>query len=322
MLKRTLTVALVLVAAPLLSSMAMAQAWPSKPLKIIVPWPPGGAADITARHVQAPLSEILGQPVVIENKTGGGGIVGTEAMVRSPPDGHTIGMVISSHASNVSLQPKLPYDAMKDAKPITIITRSANVMIVHPASPYKSVADVLAAAKAKPGDINVATSGNGTGQHFALEKMNLDMGVKMVQVPYRGAGPALNDLVGGQVQIGILNIAGALPHIHGGRLRALAVTTGQRVDFAKDIPALSETVPGLDIPEYFAVMAPGGVADDIVQKLYQAIAKAARTPAVVEKINAAGMELVLNTPAEFRARLESDIVKFAEIVKKADMKIE
>jgi len=322
MLERLKIIVGTLLLTSIISMSAHAQSWPSKPLKIIVPWPPGGAADITARHLQNPLSEAIGQPVIIENKSGAGGIVGTEALVRSPADGHTIGMVISSHASNVSLYSKLPYDSMKDVKPLTIVTLSPNIMIVHPSSPYKTLTDIIEAAKAKPGDINVATSGNGTGQHFALEQIKILKNLDMVHVPYRGAGPALNDLVGGQVQVGILNIAGALPHIQAGRLRAIAVTTAKRAAIVPDVPTMAETLPEIDIPEYFATVAPAGVPDDVLQKLYEAVAKAARTPAMAEKVAEAGMELVLNPPADFRARLERDIARFADIVKKANMKIE
>ncbi len=168
----------------------------------------------------------------------------------------------------------------------------------------------------------MATSGNGTGQHFALEQVKILQGLDIVHVPYRGAGPALNDLVGGQVQIGILNIAGAIAHIKGGRLRGLAVTSGKRTPIAPDIPALAETVPGIDIPEYFSLIAPAGVPDEIVQKLYEAISKAARMPAMADKVTEAGMELVLNPPADFRALLERDVARFGEIVKKANMKVE
>jgi tripartite-type tricarboxylate transporter receptor subunit TctC len=307
----------------LLACLAPAEAqWPTKPVKIIVMWPPGGAADITCRHLQQPLSDIIGQPVVIENKSGGGGVTGTDALARSPADGHTIGMVISSHASNVALHTKLPYDAVKDFKPITIVTRSPNVLAVHPSTPYKSLADIIAAAKDKPGVLHYATSGNGTAQHFGIEHLKLATGIDIVHIPYRGAAPALNDLVAGQVQIGVLNIASTMPYIQSGGVRALAVTSSSRSAMAPDVPSMAETVPGFDFSEWFSLMAPAGVPDEIVEKIYASIAQAARAPTFTEKIKEAGMEPVLNTPAEFRTLLEAEIRKFAELTTKAKIKID
>ena len=291
-----------MVVMPVFTAAALAQMqWPTKSLKIIVMWPPGGAADLACRQLQQPLSEVIGQPVVVENKSGGGGVTGTEALARSPTDGHTIGMVISSHASNVALHAKLPYDAVKDFKPITILTRSPNVLAVHPSTPYKSVADIIAAAKAKPGALHYVTSGNGTAQHFGIESLKLATGIDIVHVPYRGAGPALNDLVAGQVQIGVLNLASTMPHIQAERVRALAVTSPQRSASAPDVPSMAETVPGFDFSEWFSLMAPSGVSDELVEKIYAAIVKAARNPMFADKAKEQGSELVLNTPAEFRA---------------------
>lgn len=296
--------------------------WPSKPVRILVMWPPGGAADITARYLQQPLSEVVGQPVIIENKSGGGGITGTDALAHAPADGHTIGIVISSHASNVALHQTLPYDAIKDFKPITILTRSPNVLAVHPSTPYKSVADLIAAAKAQPGMLYYATSGNGTAQHYGIEHLKLALGIQMTHVPYRGAAPALNDLVAGQVLIGCLNIASTLPHMQAGRVRALAVTTPQRSAIAPDVPSLADTVPGFDFAEWFALLAPGGVPDETIDKIYAAVKKAASQPAFTEKVKQAGMEPVLNTPAEFRTLIGGEITKFKDLTARANIRID
>ncbi len=302
---------------------AVAQAaWPTKPLRIIVPWPPGGAADIAVRHLQQPLQEIIGQSVVIENKSGAGGVVGTEALVRSPGDGHTIGMVISSHASNPALYPTLPYDAVKDVKPITILVRSPNMLGVHPLTPYKTVADIITAAKAQPGKLHYATSGNGTAQHLGFESLKLATGMNIGHVPYRGAGPALNDLVSGQVDIGILNIAGMLPHMQAGRIRALAVSGPKRSPSAPDVPSLADTVPGFDFTEWFALVAPAQVPDEVIDKIYAAVAKAARTDIFVSRAREVGLELDLNTPAEFRQLIAAEIKKFAELIDRAKIKID
>ena len=297
-------------------------AWPVKPLRIIVPWPPGGAADIAVRYLQQPLSEGIGQPVIIENKSGAGGIVGTEAITRSPADGSTIGMVISSHASNPALYPTMPYDAEKDVKPITILVRGPNMIAVFPGSPYKTLADIVAAAKAAPGKLLYATSGNGTAQHLGFEQLKVSTGIDVVHVPYKGAGPAFNDMISGQVQIGVLNIAGMLPHVQAGRLRAIAVTGPKRSPMAADVPPVAETVAGFDFTEWFSLVAPAGVPDDVIEKIYVAIAKAARTPAFAPKVGEIGMELDLNTPAEFRALIKAEIKKFSELVEKAKIKLE
>lgn len=294
---------------------------PGKTFRIIVPWPPGGAADIACRHLQQPLSEVIGQSVV-ENKSGASGLVGTEAIMRAPADGSTIGMVISSHASNPALYAKLPYDAVKDFKPVTILVRGANVLGVHPSAPYKSVAELIAAAKAQPGKLVYATSGNGTAQHLGFESFKIATGIQLDHIAYRGAGPALNDLVNGQVQIGVLNIAGMLPHVQQGRIRALAVTSPKRTRIAPDIPSMAETVPGFDFTEWFSLIAPAGISDDNVEKIYAAVVKAANTPAFQKSMAELGMETDLNTPAEFKALISREIAKFSDLVKRADIKID
>lgn len=320
-LARGLAVACALAATALafVPTLSMAQ---QKPLRIIVPWPPGGAADIACRHLQQPLSEVLGVNVVVENKSGGGGVVGSEALARSPADGSTIGMVISSHASNTALHEKLPYDAVKDFKPITILVRAPNVLGVHPSAPWKSVAELIAAAKAAPSKLVYATSGNGTAQHLGFEHVKIEAGIDLPHLPYRGAGPALNDLVAGQVQIAVLNIAGMLPHMQTGKVRALAVTGAKRSPYAPDVPSMAETIPGFDFTEWFALMAPGGVPDETVERLYQAIVKAARTPQFESRIREAGMELDLTAPADFRKLIGAEIEKFGALVKKAGIKLD
>ena len=297
-------------------------AWPTKPIKIIVPYAPAGAADIICRRLQQPLSDLLGQPVVVENKSGGSGVAGAEALVRSDPDGHTIGMIISAHAANVSLHDKLPFDTVKDIKPITIVTRSPNVLAVHPSSPFTTLGELTAAAKAEPGKLIYATSGNGTAQHFAAEYYKLAKGIDMVHVPYRGAGPALNDLVGGQVMIGLLNVASTLPHIKAGRVRPLAVTSEKRNPAVPDVPSFSEAVPGFEFSEWFALAAPGGTPDAIVEKLYAAIKTVATKPDFENSAKESGMVLDLMPPAEFRKYFNAEIAKFADLVKKANVKLD
>ncbi len=322
--RRVLLLALIPVAlAALVPNPVAAQTnWPTKPLRIIVPWPPGGAADISVRHLQQPLSEVIGQPVIVENKSGGGGIVGTDALARAPADGSTIGMVISSHASNTALHASLPYDAVKDFKPITILTSGANVVIVYPSAPYKNLSDIITAVRAAPGKMHYVTSGNGTAQHLGFEYVKLATGMNIDHVPYKGAGPALNDLVAGQVHIGVLNIGGVMPHVQSGSLRAIAVTSPKRNFSLPDVPSIAETVPGFDFTEWFALMAPAGVPDEIVEKMYEAIKKAASNPTFVAKVKEGGMEPVLNTPADFKALIASSIIKFRDLVQRANIKLD
>jgi len=287
-----------------------------------VPWPPGGLSDIVCRRLQQPLADVLGVPVVIENKTGASGLIGTEAIARSPADGTVIGTVGSSHAANTALFAKLPYDAVADFKPITILARSPNVVGVHPSTPYKSLADVIAAARAAPGLLHYVTSGNGTAQHLGFEQLKLDTGINIGHVPYRGAGPALNDLSGGQVQLGFLNVAGMLPHIKAGSIRALGVSSPKRSALLPDVPSIAEVIPGFDFVEYAALVAPAGVPDEVIEKLYQAISKAARSPAYESSITKVGMELSLESPAEYRAILARDISRVGDLIRKANIQVE
>ncbi len=310
-------------AAGVMVSAAAAQtAWPTKPIKIIVPFAAGGGTDISARHLQPIMSEQIGQPIIIENKPGAGAIIGTEALVRSPPDGHTIGMIVSSHVSNPHLHKSMPYDALKDVKPITILFKATNVWVASPKTTYKSINDILEAAKKAEGKFAVVTSGNGTQQHLGLESLKLATGIDMVHVAYKGAGQAANDLVIGQVDVGILNMSSMLPYIKDGRLRGLAVTEGKRSTYAPEVASVAETVPGFSSVEWFAFIAPAGVPDDVIEKIYQAIVKAARTDVYAEKVKQMGVDLVLNTPAELQAQMIKEHAGFADLVAKAKIKVD
>ena len=295
---------------------------PSKPLRIIVSFPPGGATDIVARFLQPPLAQVLGQPIVIENKPGGSGIIGTEAIARAPTDGSVVGMGTSALAASHALYSALPYDVLRDIRPITIIARSPNVISVPPSSPFTSLAGILEAARRAPGKVIVATSGNGNAQHFGLEQLKIATATDIVHLPYRGAGPALNDLVAGQVGIGWLNIAGSLPYVRSGQLRPIAVTSLKRSSSLPDIPTVSEQLAGFDFSEWFALIGPAGLADDVVERLYAAVVTAARTPGFVARIREAGMELDLNTPAEFRALMAAEHRKLGDLARTAGIRLD
>lgn len=303
-------------------SPARAQLGSGKPIRIIVNVPPGGASDTIARLLQTPLGEALGQPIVVENKPGGGGIIGIEAMVRSPADGSVLALAASSVAASPALYSKLPYDVLKDIRPITIVARSPNVLSVHPASPFRSLADIVAAARQAPGKVIVVSSGNGSAQHFGLEQLKIATSTDILHLPYRGAGPAFNDLVAGQVQIGLLNIVGTLPYVRTGQLRALAVTSPLPSKALPDVPSVAEVIPGFDFVEWFAITAPGALPDVAVERLYAALVKAARTPDFMAKLAATGMEPELNTPAEFRALMQAEHDKLGAIARKAGIKLD
>lgn len=320
---RSLALALAVAAAAFTPVAATAQNWPAKPIKLIVGNPPGGTNDILARLLQTPLSEVLGQPIVIENKAGGGTIVGTEATVRSAPDGYTIGTIISVHASNVSLQPRLPYDAIKDITPIAFLGRVSNIVVVHPSVPANSMKELIDLAKAKPGSIHHGTSGNGTSQHFSGELLKLGAGIDIVHVPYRGGGPAINDVVGGQIQMMFGNFASILPHVQAGRVRPLAVTSATRSPVLPDLPTVAEaaSIPGFAVTEWYAVIGPAGLDPAIVKKINDALYTVMKRPEIATKLRDQGIEVDFMTPAQVDGFIKAEIEKFRDIVDRAKIKI-
>ena len=302
---------------------AKAAEYPARPIMLVVAFTPGGPSDVLARIVGKKMEQLLGQPVIIENRPGAGGNIAADTVAHAAPDGYTLLMGNNSIlATNEALYKKITYNPQKDFMPITLIGTQANILVVNPDVPAKSLMELIALAKTQPGKINFASSGHGAAAHLAGELFRTTARVDVVHVPYKGAGPALNDMVSGQVQIGVLNIAGSLPHVQGGRLRPIAVTGAKRSPMTPDVPSIAEMVPGFDFTEWFSLVAPSGVPDDVIEKIYAAVAKAARTPGFTAKANEAGMELDLNTPAEFRALIATEIKKFAELVAKANIKLD
>jgi tripartite-type tricarboxylate transporter receptor subunit TctC len=320
---RSIAFALTLAAAAFAPVAAGAQNWPAKPIKLIVGNPPGGTNDILARLLQTPLSEVLGQPIIIENKAGGGTIVGTEATIRSAPDGYTIGTIISVHASNVSLQPRLPYDAVKDITPIAFLGRVSNIVVVHPSVPANSMKELIDLARSKPGSIHHGTSGNGTSQHFSGELLKLGAGIDIVHVPYRGGGPAINDVVGGQIQMMFGNFASILPHVQAGRVRPLAVTSAARSPVLPDLPTVAEAanLPGFAVTEWYAVIGPAGLDPAIVTKINDALYTVMKRPDIATKLRDQGIEVDFMTPNQVDGFIKAEIEKFRDIVDRAKIKI-
>jgi tripartite-type tricarboxylate transporter receptor subunit TctC len=311
-----------LVAATTLAATTAFAAYPEKPIRLVVPFAPGGGTDLIARTLGAGMSTELGQQVLIDNKPGAGTIIGTDAVAKSAPDGYTIVIASFAHAVNPSLVAKLPFASDKAFTPITLIGRGPNVLVVRADSPHKSVADLIAAAKAKPGRLTFASQGNGTSAHLAGEMfMNLAK-VEMVHVPYRGAGPAITDLLGGQVDM-IFGTAAAVSNmVDQGKLRALAVTTTESSAAFKGVPTIGATVPGYAVESWYGLYAPAGTPAEAIQKLNAAAKKAARNPEFSKKVEQEGLAVVASDPAELDRYVKAEEARWRKIVKENNIKSE
>ena len=321
-----------LAAAASFSTAAQAQAaWPSKPVRIVVPFPAAGTTDILARALAPELQRVFGQPFVIENKPGAGGNLGSAEVAKAAPDGHTLLMgTVGTHAINPSLYPKMPYDAVKDFAPITLVAGVPNVLVVNPANAQKyginSVQDLARVAKSNPGKLNVASSGNGTSIHLAAELFKSMTGTFMVHFPYRGSGPALLDLMGGNMDLMFDNLPSAMPHIRSGKLKALAVTSAQRSSALPDVPSVAEAggpaLKGFEATSWFGLLAPAGTPADVINRIQQETAKALASPALKERLQAQGAIPSGNTPAEFTKLIEAESKKWALVVKASGAKVD
>ncbi len=303
---------------------AAAQAdYPSKPIRMIVPFAPGGGTDITARAIAIRLSESWGQAVVPDNRPGANGTIGVDVTSKSAADGYTICMISSSHAVNVALYPKLPYDLLKDVTAITQATSQPYAMIVHPSVPAKSVKEFIAYAKTRPGAINYGSSGTGGIAHLGGAWLGSIAGISMVHVPYKGGALALTDMIGGQIQmqLGTLTLSG--PHIKAGRLRALAVTTPKRWPGTPELPTMQEAgVPGFSITQWYGLITSAKTPRPLINKLNKEIARILQLPDVKEKLAADGADAVGNTPEEFNAHIRAEVVKYGKLVKEVGLKAE
>jgi tripartite-type tricarboxylate transporter receptor subunit TctC len=301
---------------------AVAQAYPSRPVRIVVTVAAGSAPDIVARLIGQRLSEGLGKPFVIENRSGGGGNIGTEAVVSSQPDGHTLLLVATSNAINAALYDKLNFNFVRDIAPVAGAMHSPNVMVVSPSVSAKTVPELIAHAKANPGKLNMASSGNGTSPHLAGELFKMMTGVDMAHVPYRGAGPALTDLLGGQVQVMIASTAASMSYITSGKLRPLAVTTSTRLEVLPDIPTVAEFVPGYEASGWFGLGAPRSTRAEIVDKLNKEINAALADPKIKARLADLGGIPLSMTPAEFGKFIADETEKWGKVVRAANIKVE
>jgi tripartite-type tricarboxylate transporter receptor subunit TctC len=306
-----------LVATPVLAQ----PAYPAKPIRLIVPLAPGGPSDTLGRTLALKLTEVIGQSVVVENRAGAGGVVGTEIAAKSPPDGYTMILVSTSFTINASLYPKLPYDTLKDLAPVTMLAAGPYLIAVHPSLPVKSMKELIALAKARPGQLNYASGGSGTGPHMSLELLKLGTGVNIVHIPYKGAGPALIDLMAGHVQVQPVNILVGLPQARAGKLRALAVTTAKRSAAAPELPTIAETVlPGFNEGGQHGILVPAGVPREIVARLHQGIVKVLQNPDVKDRLAGEGSEVVGNTPEQYGAIIRSDVEKWAKVIQRTGIR--
>jgi tripartite-type tricarboxylate transporter receptor subunit TctC len=311
--------AIVLLLAGLLPpSLALAQAWPAKPIRMIVPVAPGGGADITSRLVAAKLSERCGQQVIVDNRSGAGGIVGLEMLARANPDGYTISQGgVGPLAVNPSLYAKLPYDPLKDFAPILRAVSALNVLVVHPSVPVQSVKDLIAFARANPGKLNYGSSGAGRADHLAGELFSMMAGVRMQHVPYKGGGPAMTDLVGGNLQLIFATVSTAASHMKSGKVRTIANTSAVRSDLFPDLPTIGESgVPGFAIDNWYSFIAPAGTPAPIIETLNVEIARTLSLPDVKERLQVLGIvPFTTARPAEFAQYLRAEIAKYAKLVK-------
>lgn len=323
-----------LASAPVLLAPADAQAqaaWPTKPVRIVVPFAAGGTTDLLARALAPELQRVFGQPFVVDNKPGAGGNSGAAEVAKSAPDGHTLLMgTVGTHAINPALYPKMPYDHVKDFVPVSLVAGVPNVLVLNPANAQKygiaSVADLARYARANPGKLNMASSGNGTSIHLAGELFKTMTGSYMVHFPYRGSGPALIDLISGNMDLMFDNLPSALPHIRSGRLKALAVTSSKRSEALPDVPTVEEAggpaLKGFEASSWFGLLAPAGTPADIVTRVQQETTKALATPAVAERLKAQGAIPSGITSAQFSALIAAETAKWAKVVKVSGAKVD
>jgi tripartite-type tricarboxylate transporter receptor subunit TctC len=308
----------------LTSATALAQSYPNKPIRMVVGFPPGGGTDVVARVISQKLSEWYGQPVVVENRPGATGTIGADAIAKSAPDGYNLLMGhVNSHGIAPNLFAKLPYDPIKDFAAVAYVGYVPNVLAVHPSVPARSVKELVALAKDKPGAMNYASSGNGSTQHLAGEMFKQLTGTDIVHVPYKGSGDAIKDLLSGTVNMNFDTMPPVLSHIQAGKLRGLAISTPKRLSQLPDVPTFEEEgIKGFDVTNWYGVMAPGGTPRDIVSKLNADINKAMQVPEVRARLEAVGTQLREQSVAEFDSFIKAEVTKYAKLIKDANIRIE
>ncbi|MBL8382271.1 MAG: tripartite tricarboxylate transporter substrate binding protein [Burkholderiales bacterium] len=323
---RLSSIVLSLCAALACGSAAQAQTWPTKPVRFVVPYPPGGSLDQVARALADRMKDGLGQPVLVENRPGAGGNVGADFVAKSAPDGYTIVMgAVATHATNPALYPKMPYDAIRDFQPITLVASTPNVLIVPPESPLRSPRELIDFARKNPGRLNFGSGSNGSTGHLAGELMKQMTGTFIVHIPYAGGNPALLGLMAGQTDLMFDNYANAAAQIKAGKVRALAVTTARRVAFAPELPTMAESDPrlaGFDLDTWFGILAPAGIPKDALERLHGETVRALASPELKERLARMGAVAGGNTPAQFAEFIAREMTKYARIVKLSGAKVD
>ena len=306
------------------ASLARADDYPSKPIRFVVPYPAGGPLDTVARLLGQKVSESMKQPIIVDNRPGAGGNIGADFVAKAAPDGYTILMgAVATHAINPTLYSHIPYDPVADFMPVTQVASTPNVLVVNPSLPAKNVREFIAYAKANPGKLNFGSGSTGSAGHLAGELFKTMAGVDMTHVPYKGAGPAMQDLVAGQIQLMFDNLASSLGQIRAGKVRALAVTTAKRTSLAPDLPTIAESgLPGFDINTWFGVFVPAKTPQPIVDRLHAEFTRALAMPDVRQKMVDLGAEPVGSTPAEFAALIRSEKDKYARVIKASGAKVD
>jgi tripartite-type tricarboxylate transporter receptor subunit TctC len=310
------------IAAALLSTAAFAQTYPAKTVRIVVGYPPGGPTDVIARTVAQKLTIALGQQVIVDNRPGASGMIGAEQVVKAAPDGYTLLTVPITYAVTPSVYPKMPYDAEKDLAPVALVASSPFILVVHPTLPVKTVKELIALAKSRPGQINYASASTGGMPHLAGELFNMMTGVKLTHIPYKGAAPATVDLLAGQVSLMFNNMLSAMPLVKANKLRAVAVTSLKRSAAIPELPTIAETVKGFEASGWYGAFAPAATPKDIIAKLNAEINKLMRLPDVAQRLAGDGVEAASMTPAEFGAYLHSEIAKWGKVVKISGTKVD
>ena len=322
-MKHKLLMSVAAVVALLAAPAAYAQNYPGKPVKLVVPFSPGTAADIVARQIGQGLSELWGQAVVIENQQGAGGGVGAASVAKAAPDGYTLLMVGLNHTINPSLYKNIPFDLMRDFKPVARVASGPLVIVANPNFPASTIPELIAQAKANPKSINFGSGGNGSVTHLAFEVLKSKAGIDLVHVPYKGISQMLSDILGNQINLGAPAVASAVPNIKAGKLKALAVTSAKRTSVLPDVPTIAEGgVTGYDVSTWNGLLAPAGTPDTVVAKIYADVVKVAQSKVFIDQIKPQGLELDLASPAEFRTFIAAELAKWSGVVKDSGAKLD
>ncbi len=320
---RGLALGLAAMLAALAPFAAAQSAYPTKTVRIVVPFPPGGTADIIGRMLANKLGQQWNQLVIVENRAGSGGTIGVDSVAKSAPDGYTLILGVTGALTIApSLQPKLPYDPLRDLTPVSLVAVVPSLIAVHPSVPAQNLQELIALAKEQPGKLTFASAGTGTSVHIAGELLKSMAGVNILHVPYKGGAPALNDVMGGQVSMIIENMPQLLPHVRAGKLRALAVTTPKRSSAMPEVPAVAEVLPGYEATTWFGLLAPAGTPQDVIRKVQSDVAKVVALPDVKERLTELGAEVVASTPDAFASHLRSEQQRFAKVIKDAGIKLD